>query len=260
MLFHIEFMGIPGSGKTTLMKNVNSFLNNHGFKSMAFKNASNIALDRSVNGKYYKLIKVVLPSYISKNLFNKKIHQHNLFLRFVTLNPHLVSLVLNSYVERKLSHYEIHHEVKFIYELFSKFQACIDYLDSNEGVIVDEGFTYEPIRFLSPGKVFGEDYIENYLDHIPMPNLVIRLTADHDLCYERIFNRPSGPPRDFDEREKKDVIRLFELCDSYINVIASKLEIRNVTVLNIDTNTDYRVSDEFSEIMINLANHFRKVY
>jgi hypothetical protein len=166
-MYSIEFLGLPGSGKTTLCNNTARYLENEGANILSHRNFYQILND------YYLLD--------SKNSGKVKIYRrvyvYSWFLRFAISNLRYVSLCLFSIFNMNVK-YSL--KVRFLrwlikegaaWQFFSKLNI------SHKIVINDEGFIHRAIS-MGHGSVLSDQYIKKYFAVCPVSDVVIKIDVD----------------------------------------------------------------------------------
>ena len=97
-MYSIEFVGLPGSGKTTLFNNISQYFESIGVTVLSHRNFYQI-----LNDHYFSDSKFSKNSSKNKN-FYRKAYKYLWFLRFAISNMRYVSLCIFSIFNMKVKY------------------------------------------------------------------------------------------------------------------------------------------------------------
>ena len=111
-------------------------------------------------------------------------------------------------------------------------------LNKNETVIIDEGFIHKGMSFYfrkgSTG-INDDEFIEDYLKTIYIPDIIIYMDVDLEVCMNRMSKRNRFPDPfknlSFDGQKK-----LFDNSSTYINEVIRHLKLSNTEVIKVKNN------------------------
>jgi thymidylate kinase len=241
MFLHIEFVGLSGSGKSTCVRELKRIMNGKGIAANTLSKAeinsmmrvkTPTHLDRALNFMYRKLS--------DENLLRSDGNSNHIdsFLKFMVDNPGLFEFIFQNQIRRQYNEWERTHDTSYFFQLCSKFQLAKDELKDNEAVIIDEGFSYIPIRTLSHGNDVEDDDIAQYLSLVPRPHILFKIICDPVVCDNRMLERKSGHPSGFEIWDRDGRIKFLELSQRYIDFVSDTLSGMGVFVTEIDTSKD----------------------
>ncbi len=242
MNLHIEFIGLHGSGKTTCAKELKKILNKKHITAYTLPEASDIAVKRSIKNKYKAfLVKLLSTKTFEKHIYDIFINSHyhiESYISFISLYTRLFDVVVKNQLERNLNQAEKEYDLSYLFYLCSRFQIAASKLQDTESIIIDEGFTYIPIRTLAHGDGVIEDYLRQYINLIPKPHLVINIVNYPALCEKRISRRLTGYPGIMRSLSYEERIDYLEFCREYIDKILNYLHGNGIHVINVDNSGD----------------------
>ena len=166
-MYSIEFLGLPGSGKTTLCNNTAKYLESEGANILSHRNFYQILND------YYLLD----SKNSSKVKIYRRVYVYSWFLRFARSNLRYVSLCLFSIFNMKVK-YSL--KVRFLrwlikegaaWQFFSKLNI------SHKIVINDEGFIHRAIS-MGHNSMLSDQYIKKFFGVCPVSDVVIMIDVD----------------------------------------------------------------------------------
>lgn len=182
----VEFIGSTGSGKTTLISNVQRRLeetvrvttsHDLGTRLLGFKNVTNLTLQN------------LAQELLSFPFLIGKFHEHNAYLmhtfKLFWRNSGFSMQTIHNLrsLERKVGMYEITKK-------FGKDQV----------ILVDEGPILALHMFVSAQNTYTSEEIARFIDLLPLPDLIIYIQASVDTLIERTLHRPD-PPREIDQKD-----------------------------------------------------------
>ena len=170
-MYSIEFIGLPGSGKTTLFNDTSNYFESIGVTVLSHRNFYQI-----LNDYYFSASKFSKNSIKSK-FFYRRLFKYLWFIRFTMSNVRYVALCLFSIFNMEVKYPT---KVRFLrwfikesaaWEFFSKLNM------SHKIFINDEGFIH---RALSMGHnvALSDRYIKKYFRVCPSTDAVIMIDID----------------------------------------------------------------------------------
>lgn len=254
---HIEFIGLPGSGKSTIYNEIENKLNNNSKNILSCKNALTKAMEKQRNDKLYKIIFKLLPRSIYKNSIDSFFL--NTKCSFIYTNEFLSEYgdsllsIFNSEILKLMDKNEKTNLLSHFFLLNSKYSMIKKYFHDKE-IIYDEGFIQRSKGFfLSTINNIEKNDIElakKYFKSIPLPNKLFYIECSIDICIDRIENRDKGLPYRIKNYDNYKIIKYFENIKIYFNTIIKFLEQNGVKVISINNNTN--IEKSIKEILLNL--------
>ena len=216
----VEFSGVPGSGKSTVVQKIKDeriFLQ----KAIFVDNKFSFLKDMFY---IFYFLYIFQPQY--KKLFSLIHRSDNSFL-------HKINLLRN--VIKKISRYFFYSRKKEIYI----FDEGVSHIIFN--IFVDSSF-----------KTIDKKEIEEVLELLPLPNLLICIEADKEIVLQRLESR--GHKRiNFDDKVKVEnfVTKTFDTYKVLKDYLGKKINViiikNNGLDLNIDINS---LKNELKEINV----------
>lgn len=233
---HVEFLGIPGSGKTSLMSALVKSLNS-GKSSVLTSDEvmSRVLCQRSILlGNACKVLKVApnrIKQFVFRRLFLLSESRCAAIARFIYKHPDL-SCKIFQMIDRS-SQNEYHEKLAcWFADLFALYQSSVDALDTDEIIVIDEGFANRALT------LFGYDSdaafimsLKYYLSQVPLPDMVIAIDVPVEIAMERVLKR--GLPLRMRNLKAEDQIKTLFQCQECVVKTARILEANGVSVLRI---------------------------
>lgn len=233
----VEFIGAPGSGKTTLIPAVVESFQEQGLEAYTTVEAARPFAARTLPGV---ALSRLTPERWHKPLFWQLFYRTSFFhqFNFFAKNSRLLGIVLGSQWRRPAAADSRDRRVLYWY-----FQQAgyYDYLKArgreNEVLIFDEGFVHRVVQlFASSVEVPTKEMIQSYIDLLPIPNLVIGVQAPAEVCQKRIYSR--GLWQRFSGKEQEEVSRFVANTHQTVNLTMQIIKKEQWPYLEIDNSSD----------------------
>jgi len=218
---HIEFIGINGSGKTSLYHQVNDYLKQQlGYKPGPEKTWSGIIDDVRIRalgkGAYSCLIdflgenKEFIVDILTANI--KKINEPGLI-------PEFQNMVM-----------------RYFFAVSSTFQA-VKSDHAKPWFMIDEGFCILLADYIvdDSGK-FVSDLSEKLLTNMPKPDLLIHVKTDIDTCVNRLRTGRGKIPKPYRALSEAELMNLLFKWDKIYSNFVNVIEKSQTKVVLIDNN------------------------
>ena len=221
----VEFIGTTGSGKTTLINHVRTKLSNSrevttssdlvtglvGLQGIRNTTARNL-LQETISFPYFLSAYPTYSEFITHTI---KLFSRDSSFSILTINN------LRS-IERKIGGREI-----------------AERQDRNKVILVDEGPFLTAHMFAFNNTPISQEEVDEYVNLLPLPDLIIYIKASMDVLVERSLSR-SRPPREMKSRiqtENKEYIkRAVTIFDQM--VASSSIQARMLVVDNSSPSPD----------------------
>ncbi len=190
----IEFLGVPGAGKSSLVPVVTGELQRAGVNAVEIAEATYAALrdgmqDRLI-GPVFRNMPRSLGSSLSKHLVARSQDRMLAMRGFLLDHPETAIAILEALSDRKDVDPRQDLALGWILELLWSYQLATSQGGSGSLLVLDEGFANRAVTLF--GYRFSEEdepRLRQYIESIPKPDLVIVVAGDTEVCAARASNR-----------------------------------------------------------------------
>lgn len=229
MAKYVEFIGVPGVGKTTTY----NFLRTQWTKSAKWILYEELCKSKNTNGKGLRgLIKFYIKRMIEPSLALQIAHNGEVLERSFKSNPELLELFWQT-IPRNEDGYGKDlrsYGVNYTMAMLEKIQNVKEE-NSDKFCLVDEGLTHNINYFVThASEISMEQQVSKVLDLVELPNAAVFFNGDIKTVIARTASRGNLRPRDKGLSQQ-------ELIKSRIKSIKEKgiyveaLRLRNIPVL-----------------------------
>ncbi len=216
----IEFIGLPGSGKTTLYKELNSCLAKRlGYPPGPKEHGKGILFDRRILAQSGGIFSC-LTNFINENSgFIKNILIADEVYQYSEATPTLRNIVMT-----------------YFFVICTYYQAVKqDY--AKPWFLLDEAFYYQVYHFII-NEVGGETSKVSHkiLETMPEIDILIYMKTDVNLCLKRMKERKAGIPSPYRLLSEKEFLNFLTEEDKKIDNFIDYLENQSIKIIRIQAN------------------------
>ncbi|HOD72519.1 MAG TPA: AAA family ATPase [Deltaproteobacteria bacterium] len=238
---HIEFMGLPGSGKSTLRNLLVESLQRGGVPCLSMEEALLSSLRARVDGAFFRCLLHALPHGLALKytplIFTRSALRYAAQNAFLTTHGGAISAILthDAFLSRALPE----RETMFSWFLLTaaQHQLIHECTEDAVSVIFDEGFLQRSLSlFTSPVTTVPPDrsLLSTYLDNVPRPDLVLYLEVDARTCRDRILTRSRGLPQRLVGKDPAEILSHMENLHGWIEDIVDLAATKGLPISRID--------------------------
>jgi len=234
----IEFLGAPGTGKTTLASMVTHFLQEQGLSALTIGDAVPLCAARTLWGK--AMSSVMSHSWQSSAWWRVYSYTSSCYrIQFAVENyafwRYVVKLQRGRIIPRE------HQRLIrwYLNRMMGLYQFCKCHLQPDEILILDEGFAHRVTHFVSDVEQPDPGAIMRYVELMPRTDISVRVRAPVNTCVERIWVRGLGGR--LGGKSKQEVTRFVANSAQAIDISARHLRLMGRDVVEIDNDGNLNV-------------------
>ena len=264
-LYHIEFMGLPGVGKTVTRKKLVQRLQLENKDMYLTMEEAFMHVAKSNMDAIYRVIIKSLPSSIAikftNKLMNRSLMQYEAQNVFLAKFGKSFESFLASPEFDALSVGDRAILISGFFQIGALYESVNEQLDEKIAVFFEEGFIQKSFMFIChiTNEQSEVTHLYNYLENIPMADLIIYIKADLDTCYQRMFHRPQGLTSRLKKVDKDAVYSFLIKSEKHLhNVVSWLRDNKNIHILEInnDNYLDEVISCVQNDVKTYLENDF----
>jgi thymidylate kinase len=185
----VEFIGIPGSGKTTLALELAGLLR---ARSVPASTVVDAAREHARGTPLGRRIGNLDSPRLQRALLWQLFYGYGLghATRFVRERPMLTRHVVRSQLRRRLPVAGRLHVLWWYFQLAGRYRFLTTTARAREVFVLDDGFLHRSIHLYATA--IGEPdsrAVAAYVDLLPVPDVVVFTVADRETCEERVRRR-----------------------------------------------------------------------
>ena len=212
----IEFTGIPGVGKSTIINGISEF----SLKIPIIFNVEKYIRDRS----FFKL-----PSTIGFDII--------LFVNFYKLKSKDYSLLSKSLTVLKKNNNTMFHKINILRNIFKKLVINRIIQNKNEYFLIDEGLSHIPMSlFVDINSEIIKSEVIDFCKNLPKIDKLLLIDVHDCILIKRVIKRGEKGHNRIDFSKKENVILFMSKSRDVLNIL--KLELKPDIYMNTNSSPD----------------------
>ena len=253
----IEFSGIPGSGKSTILPVVAEYLRNQGCDVVDQHNLIQRSKRFPFNARWFRGLMAMFPARM-RRVFTRVLNNYYYLnyeyqLKYIAEDVSLLRY-LKSFVQvRPIPEAHKNMLFRWFIKMAGSYRMARDVLEEDSVYLLDEGFVQKVISMYVSVEEDAPNTaeLERYLDEIPDDLTVINITADQDTCKRRILERRL--PKRLEGRQDHEVEAYLSKSKMTIDFAAGYLSKKGSKIVDVDNSsepfTEARITEQLSRVL-----------
>jgi len=185
----VELIGTPGAGKTTMSREIVRLLRERGLEAGTPVDVARDHAARTASGRAFaRLAPARLRRGLLWQLFYLLATAHA--LRFGREHRALVRHVWIGQRARPIPRRVRRHIRYWFFQLGGRHRFLTTTANDREALVFDDGFLHRSVHLhTSHLEEPDADRVTAYVDLLPVPDLVVVVSANHDVCERRVRER-----------------------------------------------------------------------
>jgi thymidylate kinase len=191
----VEFVGTPGSGKTTLSMELVGLLQENGIEAATLLQAARRHAARTLAGR---AVVRLAPNSLRPPLLWQAFYLLSVLhiLGFRRDHPSLARQAWRTQLGRPLPTATKRHILFWFFQLAGRLRFLTETSHAREVLVLDDGFLHRSVHLnASHVEDPNADQVTTYVDLLPEPDLVVFTEASKEVCERRILARGVWPHR-----------------------------------------------------------------
>lgn len=258
----VEFIGLPGVGKSTLRQNLLNHFHRIDKKRYLSTEEAFLQVSRLHIDNIYRRPINYLPRHmalrLSNKLMNRSLMQFEAQNRFLADKGKALEAYFTSNAYNNMSLKDRANVIGSFLEMGSLWQSIDGRLLEDVVIFFEEGFIQKSFMFVdhTHGSLIEKEKLCSYLENIPLPDVVIYVTANIETCQRRMMDRPDGLTERLKSADKDKVSNFLSAAQNHLKFVVEWLS-DNCGKIIIEVNSEKRL-DEVSPIIINKIQNLIK--
>ena len=231
----VEFIGVPGAGKTTFMPFVKDHFKEQQYQAYSVVEAARPFAARTLPGKIVsKSVQGKLGGVLLWQIFYKYSFVYR--SSFYRHNPVLRKTVLDFQKKRPISNLDREHVLHWFHHQAGSYQFLKTYGQEGEILLFDEGFIHRVVQlFASENEMPDFASLTTYLDLVPKPEIIIFPKASSEVCEKRVYER--GLWERFQIKTPEEISLYILNAHQIVNFTVEYIKEKGWTVIEVENDT-----------------------
>lgn len=229
----IELFGQVGAGKSTVARAIRRHLREAGYEPVDMKSALHRCLARTWWGRLFgRIAPAKARRRLLKAIYSRGLHP--LYsLRLALTNPRLFGAVMRAQLGNGLPWWHKRRIWRLFFNQSNGLAFVSGRLDEDEILLLEEGALHRAINLFSWHKDgLRFDLVDQYLEHLPALDLVVRVDAPQESCWQR--SQARGLPRRLRQKDDDTKALFFENAGRIVARISAHLAVSGRPAIVVD--------------------------
>ena len=243
----IEFIALPGAGKSTIQKLlIKQLQDTNNPQWLTANEAFYQAARKNIDIHLRLFLKLTPPSFAIKlieKINNRSQWQQEAQCTFLAKYGKALAVFLSSEAYHFSSNADRQKVILAFLQVVSQQQCIQDHGFIDKNILYDEGLIQKSIMFI-PANGKGKDNwsdsgnINEYLKCIPKPDILIFIKTSVETSLKRMYSRPTGLTQRLKSQNKNEICTFLTQSMNHFENTVSRLQEENKThIITIENNS-----------------------
>lgn len=232
----VEFLGLPGAGKSTMRRAVIASIEEAGQSAVDLPTAMLAAIRQDGADRLTRAVAILTRSGSSpawRRAYARSTDRFDALTRFLAANPEVMEVVLAAQRQRRGRDRHQERVLSWILNLMTNAQLVDETTGRFDWLIIDEGFCQRAIALFGIG-FEGEDELRlrSYVAAIPLPEILVVVEASLSVCEARLDKLGwSERATEMNRAERRDFL---STAERLVELVAGEAERLGARVIRVD--------------------------
>lgn len=240
-----EFIGLPGSGKTTIRKDFKKRIADRNQNIIFCENAFYTAIKHNIDDSLSKLLLSIIPQTIVENYLPSLLMKFKDLFRnqcyFLAEQSVLFNLLTDRNDFRNLSSESKADIIDFFLRTSIHYRTISNFIKDDRLVIFDdEGFVQRSVSNFILGAdtdiASERENIKRYFEIAPLPKIVFYIECDLATCIQRMRKRRSGLSKRLRGMDDHEIYNILIKFNQYYHYLLNLLKDRGIKMIRVNSN------------------------
>lgn len=225
-MYWIEFIGLPGVGKSTIRQNLVARLQvRYGKRCLSYEDAL-LYVSRKKIDALYRVVLKVMPDKTARRFFKRLLNRSQMFFeaqeRFRHKNAEALNTFLFSGESRQLTETERAHGIEAFLRTGAFYECINGEFPDQYYIFFDEGFIQKTLMFISYLTESHADKrnVYTFIEQISQPDIIVYVKAEKEECCKRVLSRPTGLTERLKGKDAMAIERFYMAADDHLEQLA----------------------------------------
>lgn len=241
----IEFLGLPGAGKTTIRSALSNEMIKRGITQCMLAEHAFFIRSKNSGDKLQRYTLNCLPKRFALKLSSyfqgRSLFQYQCQNQFLSLYAKSLSTFLSSDSYHHMAEQDRANVIGNYLSMGALWQM-LNHEDLKEkAILFEEGFIQKSFMFIDHHYVSHDmtENIKNYLANVPLPNILIYVKTDLITSYQRMLKRPDGLTQRLKGLDNNKIEQFLDYTNQHIHILLEELENHSLCeVIEVTNNQD----------------------
>lgn len=252
---HIELLGIPGSGKSTLSRQLAGSETSTG-RVWALEEAARRALrgrGSHIGTRAAARLTPNADNRLWKIVYSRAPERAEAMVEFASHWSEFLESVVTAQRERVKRDHGQSLVLSWILNLGARFVLASRGIPRSDSLIIDEGFAQRALAVFGHGWADSDrPHLARYLQTMPKPEVIVRIDAEVEICRQRLDR--SGWPQRASQLSRDERVAYLERARETVDTVATHLDRAGVQLVEVAGDVTTRSQADFVRGAVSALN------